>query len=182
VTNAGVQGAVVFLFVRDYLLLIQRSEQMNSHKGQLAFIGGHVDAGDTDVMATAKREFTEETHRKTDDIQFLGRLPAVKTMRSKDIVPILAYLDTEPTTFIDEIKSNGEWDEAILVNYQYLMDQDFWTHGKAYSKRDDYSILFRTLSVNKIITSAHNQRDFYVLWGATARMIWNFHHKFWSKL
>lgn len=182
VTNIEVQGAVVFLFIRENLFLIQRSENMNSHKGQLAFVGGHVEERDKSIYDTALREFSEETHRHTNDLHLLGVLPAVNTMKSKLIAPVLAYLDYDPAVFMNEIRSNGEWDEAIIINYEYLMDLDFWTHAKAYSNRDDYSILFRTLSTNKIIASTGNQRDHFVLWGATAKMIWNFHHNFWSKV
>lgn len=181
VTNEEAKGAVVFLFVQDHLLLIQRSETMATHKGQLAFIGGHKDHRDQNIMDTAKREFKEETQRDIEDIEFMGILPAVATMRSKLITPVLAHVNVSPEKFIQQIQSNGEWDEAIIVNYQKLMDMNLWTHAKTYSNRKDYSILFRSLKNSDVVLSSQTEKEFFVLWGATARMIWDFHHEIWSK-
>lgn len=182
VTNEEVKGAVVFLFVQDHLLLIQRSENMTTHKGQLAFIGGHREESDNDLIETAIREFKEETDRHIEDIEFMGILPPVATMQSKLITPVLAHTHETPHNFIEQIKSNGEWDEAIIVKYQSLMDMNFWTHAKTYSNRKDCSILFRSLKHNDVVLSSQNQKEHFVLWGATARMIWNFHHEIWSKV
>ena len=40
----------------DYLVLTKRADHLSTHKGQIAFPGGRVDASDADVIATALRE------------------------------------------------------------------------------------------------------------------------------
>jgi len=183
VTNFdGVQGAVVFLFVRDGLFLIKRSTRMKSHKAQVAFIGGHVDPIDKTIKDTAFREFEEETGVSHERLEYLGILPGVNTMRSKKIVPVLCYIDTDPNEFIKEVVSNGEWSEAMIVDYNHLMQLDYWSHGKSMTLDKNYNIMFRPMSNRYFISSIEESEKDRVLWGATARMIWDFHHKLWSKL
>ena len=40
----------------DYLVLTKRADHLRTHKGQIAFPGGRVDARDVDVTETALRE------------------------------------------------------------------------------------------------------------------------------
>lgn len=182
VTNHDAKGAVDFLFVREKLFLIKRSTQMRSHRAQIAFVGGHVDEVDNHLKDTAFREFEEETSYDASKLEFLGYLPPVNTMRSKKIVPVLCYLDVEPEEFIQSVKSNGEWSEAMLVNYHELMNIDLWSHGKSMTLNNSYNIMFRPLSRNILITTREDADRDRILWGATAKMIWDFHFKVWSKV
>jgi 8-oxo-dGTP pyrophosphatase MutT (NUDIX family) len=182
VTNKDVSGAVTFLFVRDRLFLIKRSTKMRTHRAQIAFVGGHIEESDRDLKDTAFREFYEETNFESEHLEFFGYLPSVNTMRSKIITPVLCFLDEDPNAFIDRIQSNGEWSEAMLVNYHELMNIDLWSHGKSMTLNNSYNIMFRPMERNMLITTRSDENRDRVLWGATAKMIWDFHFNIWSKV
>ncbi len=58
----------------DYVVLTRRGEQLPTHKGQIAFPGGRVDAGDRDIFHTALRESEEEIGIDPRQVKILGRL------------------------------------------------------------------------------------------------------------
>ena len=65
--DGGRESAVLLLFGPDpdgaeSLLLIERSHDMRSHPGQVAFPGGATEPDDADVSATALREAAEEVN------------------------------------------------------------------------------------------------------------------------
>lgn len=56
------------------LLLIERSGNLRSHAGQLAFPGGKPEPADRDLLDTALREAEEEVALPRAQVQILGRL------------------------------------------------------------------------------------------------------------
>ncbi len=96
-------GAVVFLFVGEYVLFIKRSETMPSHRGQIAFVGGHRQGNET-PEETARREFEEETGLDASLIQIRGYLDIVKTSTRSKICPVVCEIDYGPEKFIKEHK------------------------------------------------------------------------------
>jgi mutator protein MutT len=84
----GVDGAEV--------LLTRRSEQLRSHRGEISFPGGRVDAGETFEEA-ALREAHEEVALDPSVVHLHGRLDALSTMVSRSfIVPVVATVEAEP--------------------------------------------------------------------------------------
>ena len=58
VTGSGLKPAAVLIPIQEradgeYIVLTKRGDNMPTHKGQIAFPGGRVHAGDTDLVATA---------------------------------------------------------------------------------------------------------------------------------
>tara|TARA_B100001971_G_C18266522_1_gene593267 strand:- start:2763 stop:3386 length:624 start_codon:yes stop_codon:yes gene_type:complete len=166
-------GAVVFLFVGEYLLLIKRSESMPSHSGQIAFIGGHKLEGES-PRQTAVREFEEETGLEARNLKVIGILDTVKTASSSLIYPCLCHIDMEPADFIKTIKSNGEWDEAMLVPFRDLLKYEKWTFAKSIRPDEQNPIFFYPIMRNTYISRTGEEGKDHLLWGATAKMIWNF--------
>ena len=166
-------GAVVFLFVRDFLLLIKRSEDMPSHRGQIAFVGGHKALGETPIQ-TAMREFEEETGFDSSVLELIGVLEPVRTASKSSIIPCVYYVDSDPELFIKSIKSNGEWSEAMLVPFKDLWDYERWTFAKSLRGDDKNLILFYPIMRNSYISTSGEAGKDHLLWGATAKMIWNF--------
>ncbi|MEX1099918.1 MAG: NUDIX domain-containing protein, partial [Bacteriovoracaceae bacterium] len=159
--------------VRDHILLIKRSESMPSHSGQIAFVGGHKLAQET-PWATAKREFEEETGLSSEKLMFIGLLDMVKTASQSLISPNLCYFDMDPQLFIKSVKSNGEWSEAILLPFESLQNLKLWTSAKSLRRGSENLILFYPIMRGCYISySGDNEKD-HLLWGATAKMIWNF--------
>ncbi len=165
-------GVTLCLIVDDGLLFIQRSETMPSHKGHIAFIGGHKKDDET-VIEAALREFEEETSLDMSKLEILGLTPPVYTSFNQQVIPVVAYYAQDKTTFIKEIKSNGEWDDAFIVPMKELANEANWRYAWRYSQFSNGPLLF--LPVNgDIYLAKKNSKIQRLIWGATARMVWNF--------
>jgi 8-oxo-dGTP pyrophosphatase MutT (NUDIX family) len=74
-------ASVLILFGEDaagpLVLLLERSSDLRSHAGQVAFPGGAQDPGDESPVAAALREASEETGLEPSGVQVLATLPAV---------------------------------------------------------------------------------------------------------
>jgi 8-oxo-dGTP pyrophosphatase MutT (NUDIX family) len=84
------------------VLLIQRSEnERDPWSGHMALPGGHREAADGDLVATATREITEEIGLDlARDAEFLGRLPSTRAViqsRTLDfaIIPLVFALQAQ---------------------------------------------------------------------------------------
>lgn len=163
-------GAVNFLFVRDHLLIIKRSETMASHKGQLAFVGGHKKESEIEPLDTAIREFTEETGLDGGLLEIIGLSAPVYTQNKNIIFPVVTYIDMNHSEFLNRIESNGEWVEAFLYPVKDLGEVDKWVRGSA----SQYSIFFHPLIKGNYYAKSGNTSESHLLWGATAQMIWKF--------
>ena len=166
-------GSVVFLFVRDHILLIKRSETMPSHSGQIAFVGGHKLEGET-PWQTAKREFEEETGMLGSQLRFVGLLSMVQTATRSLISPNLCFLDMDPEYFIKNIKSNGEWSDAMLLPFNSLLEKSRWRCAKSVRQKRENLILFYPIMRKSYISHTGDNGKDHLLWGATAKMIWDF--------
>ena len=93
------------------------------------------------------------------------------TSKKRIIIPVVQYINVESEQdFLNSLKSNGEWDEALLVPLSYLSKNENWSVGSA----GIYNILFCPISAdNYMSTDTHNEKR-HLLWGATARMVFNF--------
>ncbi len=82
-TTGCVRAAVLIpLYERGgtlYALLTRRSHRVPFYKGQYAFPGGRVRAGDTDLRQTALREAYEEVGIRPADVEVVGELDDIMT-------------------------------------------------------------------------------------------------------
>jgi len=74
------------------VLLTQRTADMPSHAGQIAFPGGRRDAGDPDLIATALRETEEEIGVGRDHVDIIGSLDNYVTGTGFLITPIVGFV------------------------------------------------------------------------------------------
>lgn len=163
---------MLFLCNEDHVFLIKRSEDMPTHGGQIAFVGGHKKPGESSPWEVAQREFEEETQHSRDCLEYLGCLSVVMTARMQPIVPVVAKLTMSTAQFLREVKSNGEWDDILAYPWDELMKEDSWEfawrHG--YGK---FPVLFHTIRTGSYFPLEQNVKP-HLLWGATAHMIWSF--------
>ena len=74
------------------VLLIQRSDGLRRHAGQVAFPGGATEPEDASATATALREAAEEVGLRPDTVDVLAELPALWLPPSGFVVtPVLGY-------------------------------------------------------------------------------------------
>lgn len=100
------------------VLLTKRTDQLSSHKGQIAFPGGRIDDTDPSPEAAALREAQEETGLDPALAEVLGRLPDYYTGSGYRIAPIVGLIDPAA-----ELAANpGEVDYLFEVPLGFLMD------------------------------------------------------------
>jgi 8-oxo-dGTP pyrophosphatase MutT (NUDIX family) len=106
-------AAVVLLFDPSDeslpLLFMRRSRLVRTHRGQIAFPGGGVEAQDSGVEGTALRELHEEMGIAPDDVEVLGRLQPVLTATSyRRLTPVVA-LERRPLHPVGDPYEVADW-------------------------------------------------------------------------
>jgi 8-oxo-dGTP pyrophosphatase MutT (NUDIX family) len=76
----------------DHLVLTKRAEQLNHHRGQVAFPGGRVDPDDRSELAAALRESHEEIGIDPSDVRVLGRLDQVTAAYDFVVTPFIGVI------------------------------------------------------------------------------------------
>ena len=136
------------------VLLTRRSQTLTSHRGEISFPGGRVDAGET-FEAAALREAHEEVALDPSDVLLRGRLDPISTMASRSyIVPVVATLERKPTLR----PAAGEVDRIMWVPLAELTRSDTFREEVWHLDGDPRQIFFFEL-------------DDETIWGATARVL-----------
>ena len=140
----------------DYLVLTQRGEHLPTHKGQIAFPGGRVDAGDKDIFHTALRESHEEIGIDPKQVKILGRLDEFTAGYGLVVTPVVGVIPPHCEFRMDP----GETTAVASVPIRSLMERRHFA-------LDD-----------KLSPGGHPSYHFYIngwdVWGVTARIIVQF--------
>ena len=149
------------------VLFTQRTNRVETHKGQISFPGGAVDQEDGSLEETALREAYEEIGLKNKDVTVLGRLDDALTVVSSFIVhPFVGHIPY-PYDFrinLQEVKRLIKVPLNVFLsgNPKYIKDhaeiEGMTYHGTTYKYGGD------------------------VIWGATARIMENLVHIVSEKL
>jgi 8-oxo-dGTP pyrophosphatase MutT (NUDIX family) len=76
----------------ERLVLTQRAETVNSHRGQIAFPGGKIEAGDDSPEAAALRETDEEIGLAAADVRVLGQLDQIISSSGYVVTPFVGLV------------------------------------------------------------------------------------------
>ncbi|HUK41450.1 MAG TPA: CoA pyrophosphatase [Candidatus Acidoferrales bacterium] len=140
----------------DYLVLTKRAENLNHHRGQVAFPGGRVDAGDRGELEAALRESYEEIGIDPSDVRVLGRLDQVTAAADFVVTP---FVGTIPSPY--EFRLNPVETAAVFfVPIAALLEPQRVTIADHPSSRGE--------------PVYHFDFDGWDIWGATARIIVQF--------
>lgn len=163
VDRIAVSAAVLIpLVMRNHLtvLLTERTANLSSHSGQIAFPGGKVDLHDADPTATALREAQEEVGLMSRYVQVLGRLPTYTTGSAFIVTPVVALVQPD----FEVVPNPQEVAEVFEVPLSFLMDPANHRHHVSHwggVRRQWISMPYQ---------DAHAER---FIWGATAAMFRN---------
>lgn len=136
------------------VLLTQRTADMPTHAGQVAFPGGRVQPEDVDAAAAALREAQEEVGLAPDLVRVVGGFDAYETVTGYAVSPIVAFVDPAFTPRPDP----REVADVFETPFAWLMDPaNHQRHERAWQggARSYYAMPF----------------EGRYIWGATAGMI-----------
>ncbi len=166
-------GIITEINKEDHFLFIHRGLNVPSHKDQLAFIGGHHVEGETD-LETASREFEEELNISPDFIEWYGTGSLVFTRQRKTMLPVYLRVDYEE---LRKSQSNGEWDFACFYPLKNLLNESTWSYFNYHYNGETYPVYLFPMDFGekpKLIPDNGQELESFILWGATARVVWNF--------
>ena len=105
------------------LVLTKRSRTLNSHAGQVAFPGGKPHPEDTGPVDTALRETYEEVGIHPSQVEVVGFLPLIRTVRfALPMLGVVARLEEEPVF----IPSPDEVEKVLTPSLENLADPGNW--------------------------------------------------------
>lgn len=142
------------------VILIQRTEHLHNHAGQISFPGGKTEPDDEGPVATALREAWEEIGLSQKFIKVMGSLDDYETVTGFRITPVVTMVTEGFNLVLDPY----EVSEVFEVPLDFIFDPE------------NHQICNR--KVNGI------ERHYYVfeyenryIWGATAGMLMNLYQR-----
>ncbi len=141
----------------DYVVLTKRGDNMPTHKGQIAFPGGRVHAGDADLVATALRESHEEIGVVPEHVRVLGRLDEFTAGYGIVVTPVVGVIPPQYDFLLDLAETSA----VASVPIRSLMEPGTYVKNAHLSP------------------GGHPSYHFYVnngwdIWGVTARILVQF--------
>jgi 8-oxo-dGTP pyrophosphatase MutT (NUDIX family) len=138
------------------VILTRRADHLRSHRGEVSFPGGRIDADETPLTA-ALREAHEEIELDTTDAEVLGRLAPLATLSSSSsITPFVAVLPARPEVQANPAEVDHVFDVALA---------DLLADGVFREERWDIP----TVGEDRPVYFFELADD--LIWGATARIL-----------
>ena len=138
------------------IVLTVRSENLNSHAGQVSLPGGSEDDRDVDVVATALRESEEEIGLARDKVEVIGRLGDMALPSGFQITPIVGLI--EPGLQFKPCPI--EVAEIFHVPLSLLLDKNAYTSSTMTYDKQSRKVL-------------ELQFERFRIWGATAAILYH---------
>jgi 8-oxo-dGTP pyrophosphatase MutT (NUDIX family) len=139
------------------LLLTVRTDEVETHKGQISCPGGMMDETDTDLTQTALRETEEELGIPRENFEILGMSDDQATPTKFIMTPVVGYLQEYPEMHI----SRNEVAEVFDVPLSVFLEKKH-----ASTKKREFQ--------GKLYDVWYFNYGKHLIWGATAMILVNF--------
>ena len=141
------------------LILTKRTAHLPDHAGQVCFPGGKINAGES-VLEAALRESHEEIGLAASALETVGYLPGVIAAEQFHIAPVLGFVDPGVvlTPAPDEVALILPLPLDKVLNDRHFRQEPIKSKGRSY------------------LTWVIDHDEEYI-WGATAKIIVQWHHK-----
>ncbi len=150
------------------LLLTERTTNLSTHSGQIAFPGGRTDESDQDAVATALREAHEEIGLPHEHVEVLGTLPIYVTGTAFIITPVVALVRPG----FDLRPNPGEVAHVFEVPLAYLMNPA--NHRRHALEFDGVTRQWLSMPyLDPAVAADGRDATERYIWGATAGMLRN---------
>lgn len=140
------------------LLLTQRSYNLSSHRGEVAFPGGKRDVEDDSIIITALREAEEEVALKPNKVKVVGELDQVVSRFGYLVTPVLGVIQPEQRLVANE----DELSAIFTVPLEHFMKPP-----SSYFEQSNFRI------------PSYDYQGFHI-WGLTAVMIVEMMNNLWD--
>jgi 8-oxo-dGTP pyrophosphatase MutT (NUDIX family) len=150
-------GVLVPLFMQNgelSVVLTQRTEEVEHHKGQVSFPGGTMDSTDTTIIDTALREAGEEIGLPRNSVEVLGLLNDFCTPSAFCITPVVGFLPFIPSFVPNTTEVSG----IFYVPLSFFLDP----RNERVEKRK------RSGKIKNVYFYNYGK---YEIWGATAEIL-----------
>jgi 8-oxo-dGTP pyrophosphatase MutT (NUDIX family) len=160
-TNGFTREAAVLMPVFEWeheyhFLLTRRTEEVQTHKGQISFPGG-MREGKEDLLKTALRETFEEVGIEEGRIETLGRFHDYISITGYRVTPFAGFI-SGPFTTIPQVR---EVAEVLRVPFRIFLDPRRLRVEKSARMNRESNVFFYSYGMHQI-------------WGLTARIIKDF--------
>ena len=105
------------------ILFTLRTQQVNTHKGQVSFVGGHLESGETAPEA-AIRETYEEIGFPKERIEIIGQGQTIPAITNTLVTPILGFLHGDLGDFEQLRLNSNEVDQIFTRTLEELLDPE----------------------------------------------------------
>lgn len=153
-------AVLITLFPKEgelHVLLTVRTDEVETHKGQISCPGGMCNTEDVDATATALRETEEEIGIPPSIIEILGSIDDHATPTGFIVTPVVGYLTIKPELRI----SKAEVADVFGVPLSVFIER----------KNARTETMTRDGKKHLVWYFDYGERT---IWGATARMLVNF--------
>ena len=142
-----------------HILYTRRTDDLNSHKGQVSFPGGTIEDNDNDARTAALREACEEIGILPEDVTILGELDSLLTVTQFQIIPFVGQIPWPYPLELNQV----EVAKVFGVPIDWLADPE------------NLETQYRQpiVSGNEIPVYYFRPYEGEVIWGATARITLN---------
>jgi 8-oxo-dGTP pyrophosphatase MutT (NUDIX family) len=163
----GINSAVLAVFFEEdgeaRLILTRRSSGLRTHKGEVSFPGGRLDAGEGPAEA-ALREAHEEVGLDPVGVTTVGWLRPVMTMVSVSLIlPVIATVAERPRLMVSPVEVERAFDVSLaeLADPAIFHEERWRIPGRTIPGTEDDSFAVQFFEVAG-----------EMIWGATARMLY----------